>query len=65
MKVTPEGRAPDSLSVGVGEPVAVTVKLPAAPTGKVVLFALVMEGATGVGLTVKVKLCEASEPTPL
>ena len=42
LNVTPLGRVPLSLSVGVGKPVVVTVKLPAAPTVKVVLLALVM-----------------------
>ena len=36
-KVTPEGSAPDSVSVGTGFPVALTVKLKAAPTAAVVL----------------------------
>ena len=43
--MTPLGRVPVSLSAGVGEPVVVTVKLPAVPTVKVVLLALVMAGA--------------------
>ena len=34
-----------SLSVGAGKPLVVTVKLPAVPTVKVVLLALVMAGA--------------------
>ena len=45
LNVTPAGRAPDSLRVGVGEPVAVTVTVPAEPAVKVVLFALVMAAA--------------------
>lgn len=44
LKFTPEGRAPDSLSDGVGEPVAVTVNEPEVPTVNVVLFALLMAG---------------------
>ena len=44
-KVTPLGSEPDSVSVGVGVPVAVTVKLPAVPAVNVVPLALVMEGA--------------------
>jgi hypothetical protein len=48
LNVTPEGRAPLSLSVGVGKPVAVTVKAPAVPTVNVVRLALVMVGAVGV-----------------
>ena len=47
VNVTPLGRAPLSLRLGVGEPVAVTVKLPAVPTVKAVLLALVMAGASG------------------
>src|SRR5262245_1445567 len=62
VKVTPLGRAPLSLKVGVGEPVAVTVKVPALPTVNVVLFALVI---AGVWFTVRVKLCVAAVPTPL
>ena len=37
LKVTPVGRAPVSLKVGVGVPVAVAVKVPADPTVKVVV----------------------------
>jgi hypothetical protein len=44
VKVTPEGRAPDSLSAGVGEPVVVTVKAPGVPLVKLVELALVMAG---------------------
>ena len=56
------GSAPLSLKVGVGLPVAVTVKEPAVPTVNVVLLALVMAGAW---LTVRVKFWVALEPTPL
>src|SRR5580704_19607009 len=45
LKVTGLGNDPDSLRAGVGEPVVVTVKLPAAFTAKLVLFALVIVGA--------------------
>jgi hypothetical protein len=62
VKVTPLGRAPISLKVGAGNPVAVTVKEPAVFTTNVVLFALVMAGAW---FTVRVKLCVASGETPL
>ncbi len=62
VNVTPLGSAPVSLSVGVGTPAAVTVKVPAVPTVKVVLFALVIAGAW---LTVSVKFWVASAPTPL
>ena len=45
-KVTPVGSAaPPTASEGLGEPVAVTVKLPNVPTVNVALFALVMLGA--------------------
>jgi hypothetical protein len=59
---TPFGRAPVSLNDGVGVPVVVTVKLPAAPTTNVVVFALVIAGAW---FTVRVKLWVAAVPTPL
>ena len=55
MKVTPVGKAPVSLKVGAGVPVAVTVNEPAVPTVKVVLLELVI---TGPSSTVRVKLCE-------
>jgi hypothetical protein len=45
VNVTPEGRVPLSASVGAGKPVAVTVKVPAAPTVNMVLLALVMAAA--------------------
>ena len=45
VNVTPPGSAPDSLSVGVGLPVAVTLNVPAVPTVNVVLFGLVISGA--------------------
>ena len=43
--VTPPGNVPAEVTVGFGNPVAVTVKLPAVPTAKVVAFALVIAGA--------------------
>ena len=61
VNVTPEGKEPDSESVGAGEPVVVTVNEPAAPTVKVALEALVIAGAW---FTVRVKLCVAFVPTP-
>lgn len=64
-KVTPLGSEPDSVRVGTGVPVAVTVKLPAVPAVKVVPLALLIMGATGAGLTLRVKLCVASGPDPL
>ena len=65
MNVTPLGSVPLSLNVGVGVPVAVTVKLPDVPTANVVLAALVMVGATLAALTDSVKLCVALGRTPL
>jgi hypothetical protein len=44
LNVTPLGSVPVSASVGVGDPVVVTVKLPAVPTVNVALFALVIAG---------------------
>jgi hypothetical protein len=44
LKVTPLGSAPDSLKVGAGLPVAVTVNEPGTPTANFVLFALVIAG---------------------
>ena len=62
MNVTPLGSVPPSLKLGAGNPVTVTVNVPAVPTVNVVLFALVIAGAW---LTVRVKLCTALLPTPL
>jgi hypothetical protein len=45
LNVTPPGSAPDSVILGVGNPVAVTVNEAAAPSVNVVLLALVMAGA--------------------
>jgi hypothetical protein len=58
---TPPGNAPVSLNVGAGDPVTVTVNVPALPTKNVVLFKLVIAGAC---LTVSVKLCVAFGLTP-
>ena len=44
VKVTPLGRVPLSVTVGVGVPVVVTVNEPAVPTVNVALFALVNVG---------------------
>ena len=62
LNVTGLGSAPDSVSDGVGDPVVVTVKLPAVPTVNVVLPPLVIAGAW---VTVNEKLWLAGEPTPL
>src|SRR5438874_2127417 len=59
--VTPAGGVTDSERVGAGNPVAVTVKLPADPTVKVAVPALVIAGAWS---TVSVNVCVAAEPTP-
>jgi len=64
LNVTPLGSVPASVSVGVGEPVAVTAKLPAVPTVNVVLAALVIPGAW-LWFTFSVKLWPAALPTPL
>jgi len=56
LKVTGLGNDPDSLRAGVGEPVVVTLKVPAVPTVKVVLVALVILGAVPPAATVRVKL---------
>jgi hypothetical protein len=44
LNVTGLGNDPDSLRAAVGDPVVDTVKVPAVPTVKVVLFALVIAG---------------------
>ena len=48
-KVTPDGSVPVMATVGVGVPVAVTVKVPTVPTVNLVLFALVIVGAVPDG----------------
>jgi len=58
----PLGSVPDSLNVGVGKPVVVTVKFPGVPTRNVVLFALVKAGGV---TSMSVKLWVASGLTPL
>lgn len=45
MNVTPLGRAPDSVNVGAGDPVAVTVKVPPVPIVKAAPLALENPGA--------------------
>jgi hypothetical protein len=62
LNVTPVGKAPVSLKVGVGVPVAVTVNVPAVPTVNVVVLPLVITGAV---FTVSVKGWLAGVPTPL
>ena len=62
VKVIPDGRLPNSETVGVGVPVVVTVKLPATLWVNVVALAEVMAGAWS---TVRVKDWEAAGLTPL
>ena len=65
LNVTPLGNVPDSLIVGVGDPVAVTANVPDEPTVNVVLVALVNIGDWLAATTVSVKLWTAFAPTPL
>jgi hypothetical protein len=60
-KLTPDGSAPLSDRVGLGEPMAVTVNVPALPVVKPVTLELVIAGAW---FTVSVKPCVALLPTP-
>ena len=59
VKVTPDGSAPDSLSVESGNPLAMTVKRPGVPTTNVAAFVLVMAGAS---FTVRVKFWSTVPP---
>jgi len=61
LNVTPAGKVPISLKVGVGNPLAVTVKVPLLPTLKVAALLLVIVGAS---LTVRTKLWFALGLTP-
>ena len=65
VKVTPSGRAPASVSDGVGAPVAATLNDPSVPTVNVTLFPLVMAGADVMAFTVNVNVCCALGETPL
>ncbi len=60
--VMPEGKNPDSPTIGLGEPEVVTLNEPSAPTPRITLLALVIAGAS---FTVNVKFRVASFPTPL
>ena len=62
VKVTPAGRVPVIERVGAGEPVAVTVKVPAEPRVKLALLGLVMTGAEFI---VMLKFCVALGNVPL
>jgi len=59
LKVTPEGRGPDSDSVGTGYPVVATVNEPAAPNVNLVVFELVMVAPWSIA-----KLTAAEDPPP-
>src|ERR1700686_5021537 len=48
LNVTPLGRKPLSLNVGIGKPVGVTVNVPAVPFVNVVLFALVIAAPVAI-----------------
>ena len=64
VKVTPPGNALVVVKVGGGEPVAVTLNVPAAPTVKAVAAALVNAGGTGTGDGTTVTGAEAG-PVPI
>lgn len=52
LNVTPEGREPDSVVVGAGDPVVVTLKSPEELTTNVALLALRMDGAAEARISV-------------
>jgi hypothetical protein len=62
LRVTPLGSVPLWVKVGVGKPLAVTVKVPGELTVKVARLLLVIPGAWR---TVSVKFWVASVPVPL
>ena len=62
LNVTGLGSAPVSINDGVGDPVVVTEKLPAVPTANVAAFELVIAGAVGAGLMMKVRAFEVPPP---
>ena len=64
LNVTGLGRAPVSVSAGVGDPVVVTVKVPAVPTVNVAAFALVIVGADCAAVTVTVRVGGLGSVTP-
>ena len=59
---TPDGKAPDSVTDGAGNPVVCTVKVPFTPTENVEAVAEVIAGPWS---TDKVKCWTAGDPTPL
>ncbi len=65
VNVTPVGSAPFSNRVGIGNPVAITMNVPAEPTLNVALFPVVIVGEVAGRITVSTKFCIASVPTPL
>ena len=65
VKVTPDGSAPDSAeSVAAGEPVVVTVNVPAVPAANVVRAGAGDDRGGRAGFTVRVKLWVALGLTP-
>ncbi len=60
--VTPLGSVPVLVNAGVGDPVVVTVKLPAVPTANVVVFALVIAGAWKLDFQRETLCCRLSHP---
>ena len=62
LNATPLGSVPASLSVGVGEPDAVTVNVPGVPTENAVLLALVISGAVGLAEPKNTPLITAFKP---
>jgi hypothetical protein len=64
-KVTPDGNVPVTAIVGVGLPVAVKVKVPADPSNKSVLLALVMAGVVCTIVSVVVQPKAASCATAI
>ena len=65
LKVTPDGRFPDSVTAAAGLPVVVTVNVPCVPTVNATALPLVIAGAVGAAFTVRVKFWLASGLTPL
>ena len=65
VNVTPDGSAPDSVTAATGLPVVITENDPCVPAVKAAALPLVMAGAVGAALTVRVKLWVASGLTPL
>jgi len=63
-KLTPVGAPLIEYVIGV-VPIAVTWNVPPVPFTTLLLFELVIAGATGAGVTVRLKVCVASGGTPL